>query len=117
MTALCTTPPIRPTFDVCPPWCAGHQDGYQRWEQHNDGTIRRYHDDHGVVVGDVTVTVGVEEVLEQGLQAPRVNVTLENLDNSDFTELADGDAHELGMAIVRAADTARRFRLAQEAGR
>ncbi|GAA1928197.1 hypothetical protein GCM10009737_32560 [Nocardioides lentus] len=118
MTASCTTSPIqRPTEDICPPWCAGHLDGYQRWEQFSDGSIRRFHDEHGVVIGDITVTVGAEEILQQGLQAPRVNVTLENLDNSDSTELSDSDAHELSLAIARAADTARRFRLEQEAGR
>lgn len=116
MTTVCTTPPIRPTFDICPHWCAGHEDGYQRWEQWYDGSTRRYHDQTPVHIGGVTVTLGVEERENEGLGAPRVEIQVECLE-VDYAEMTDGDAHELGLAIVRAADTARRFRLEQEAGR
>ena len=101
-----TTP--RPTEAICPSWCAGHRDEYQAWEERLDSrTPERDHADHGTVVGDLSVTLLQTEVPD-GMLAPRVVVAN---DVEGMHELTEDQAHELGMALVRAADRLRRLRM------
>lgn len=105
------TTTTRPTFTTCPPWCAGHAGPYQSWEELTDGTGHsREHSERVTSFGGVDIAVGQTEHSDGTFGAPHVEVYAD--DGADLTE---AQAHELGMALVRAADTIRRAR--QEASR
>nr|MBA2463974.1 hypothetical protein [Nocardioidaceae bacterium] len=72
MNTITTT---RPTEDVCPSWCSGHEGTYQDWEiRTSDGGPVRDHGEYGVLIGGVIVALTQEEHLRTGMAPARVFV-------------------------------------------
>ena len=61
-----TTMTHRPTEAVCPPWCEGHTEMFQSWDE-VDGTVQRGHDSAPVSVADVEVSVHQTEAQRYGI--------------------------------------------------
>lgn len=88
----------------CPSWCLGHGAGRQPWET-TDGGQDRDHGGDSVRVAGASVAVLQREHEDHTLAPPVVSL----LDASDLF-LSEVEAHELGLALVRAADRIRRER-------
>lgn len=115
-----TTTTTRPTEAICPTYCVGHDDRYQPWEARTDGSGQER--DHASPVssfGPVEIYFRQTERIyfrqtedsRHVLGAPVIDIFV----NDGASELTEAEAHELGLALVRAGDTIRRLR--QEAGR
>ena len=105
---MTTSSTNRLTEAICPSWCAGHRDEYQAWEERLDSrTPERDHADRGTVIGGVSVSLLQTEVPD-GMLTPRVVVAG---DTEGMHELTEDQAHDLGLALVRAADRLRRMRM------
>lgn len=90
----------------CPSWCAGHGAGVQPWETTATRCQEREHAGETATVAGVGVTL-VQLESEARVMAPAL-VAL--CDGGDLL-LTESDAHELGLALVRAAERLRRERL------
>lgn len=106
-----TPMPHRATYDVCPPWCDGHEPSWQTWE----GGVRD-HADAGVTIGGVGVFLSQEETPD-GLLPPRVLITDNTPGMQGSAELTEAQAHELGMTLVAHADTIRAYGKEQKGAR
>lgn len=99
----------RTKLPTCPPWCSGHDDlGYQSWEDLAvDGVRRtdaiREHSARTSVYGPGEVALGQTERSDGTWKAPHVEVYV-----NGSGELTEAQAHELGLALVRAGDAIRR---------
>lgn len=104
---MTTTTTTRPTEDVCPSWCSGHEGLYQDWEKcTSDGALVRNHADAGVLIGSAIVCLTQEDHRSTGMAPARVGVSIDDMRGE--LELTEAQAHELGMSLVRAADVLRR---------
>lgn len=104
MTTTTTTQPVT----TCPSWCDHHYSiGEGEPLVHNSNRVEV----SGCAVSLTTVgedraaTIFVDELPINAAGQPA----------SDLLALAEGDAHELGMALVRAADRIRRDRMEAQA--
>lgn len=88
----------------CPSWCVGHGAGRQPWETTSWGQDREHGGD-SVRVGGASVSV-LQLEHEDHTMAPAVV----GLFDAEDLLLSEVDAHELGLALVRAADRIRRER-------
>lgn len=97
----------RPTLPVCPDWCLGHDGDFQDWETLTDGSGQiRGHAGRSVQIGNVSVFVSAIEREDGVLDKPTVDMWV---DFGQSAELTEAQAHELGMALVRAGDMIRRW--------
>jgi len=110
-----TTTTTRPTEAICPPWCAGHEGVYHGWETLTDTgkKVRDHSPAEYPIIGGLAVMLVQIEHEDTGMSAPGVAVDSDTMDTAHT--MTDAEAHELGMAIVRAADVARRYRMAAQA--
>ena len=100
----------RHTESICPSWCAGHTEVYQGWETltATGRKIRQHSPAEYPIIGGIAVIVAQVEHEDTGMNAPTVMVDAD--DNAPDHELSEADAHELGLALVRAAERIRRER-------
>lgn len=104
--------PIGVETITCPPWCtvdqASHIAGLDTW----DGDV--LHRGKPLdILGRASLAL-VSATTPSGVPVETPGVDLFDLGDEPLTE---AQAHELGMALVRAADVLRRERVAREAGR
>lgn len=91
---------------ICPPWCAGHDDRYQAWQDRTDGGQLRNHGDHGHhVAGDVWVGVVAEENERHTLSEAIVELLVDAVGGGANIDLTPGQAREVAVLLVNAADT------------
>ena len=91
----------RPTKAICPPWCLGHDDRYQDWEDVGRHCVRD-HAEHGTFVSNVNVMLVQRENEDHTLEPSVVAVYVER----DCDDLTPAQARELASALVSAAERA-----------
>lgn len=72
---------------ICPPWCAGHDDRYQAWEELADESGRiREHGERGTQHGAADVYLNETETDDHRMQGPKVCLDVDadlNLDDAE----------------------------------
>jgi hypothetical protein len=90
----------RRTETICPPWCEGHDDRYQPWEERcADGRWQRDHAERGVTIGGAQTLLSQIEDQEHELAAPTVALYVDD----DVAELSPAQARELAAVLVEKA--------------